>query len=80
MRLYKKYLVTERKYDDSAVENWIRDQLSGTDDKMSSKLMYSFAKKNYAGIDKGQFMNVWNELVADGFLVKVGGDNYKWEM
>ena len=80
MELYEKYLITERLFDASAVENWLRDQLSGTKRKTTARIMLQAAKRHFNGIGGDQFMNVWNDLIQDGFLILIGGDSYKWEM
>ncbi len=79
MGLHEKYLITERKFEDTAVENWIRDQLSGTRRKTTAQIMASSAKDHFKGIGGDQFMEVWNDLIKDGYLRKVSGDSYKWE-
>ena len=79
MRL-DKYLITERSFDASAVENWLRDQLSGTSRRTTAQLMLQSAKKYFKGMGGDQFMVIWNELVSDGYLIKISGDSYKWEM
>ena len=78
MRLQK--YITEAKIKDSAIENWIRDQLSGTKRKTTALNLLASAKKKFRGLGSDQFMEVWNSLIEDDYLVLVGGDSYKWEM
>jgi hypothetical protein len=61
------------------VENWIRDTLSGTTRKTTADLMYNLCKKKFKHTDKDDFEEIWNALIDDGYIVKAGGNNYKWE-
>lgn len=62
------------------IENWFRDTLSGTSRKTDADEMWNRCKKEFRGIDRDDFDEVWDSLIDDGYLVKAGGRDYKWEM
>lgn len=76
MRL-KEYI--NEKIDDSKIENYIRDSLSGTKRKTTAELMFNGMKKALKGVTKSQFMKVWKDLVDDGYLIQ-HGTSFSWEI
>ena len=71
-----KYLVNESTTSD--IENAIRDNLSDTDRKTTSDKLFLVIKQQYPKIKKNDFMKVWNSLIDDDYLVKIGS-SYRWE-
>jgi len=78
MDLIEKYLGEMTK--ENEIENHIRDHLSGNNRKVDQKTMWGFVKDNVKGVNKKTFDKVWKELIDDDFLIKAGGNTYKWEM
>ena len=64
---------------DNKIENFIRDNLSGTQRKTDQKTRWSMAKKNLKGVKEKDFNRIWKDLVDEKYLIKVG-NLYKWEM
>lgn len=74
----KESVLTEASTTD--VENFIRDMLSGTSRKATDTLMFKLCKKVFKKLDRDEFQEIWDSLVDDEYLVKAGGQNYKWEI
>ena len=75
---YEKHLVSE--VSSTYIENFIRDTMSMTGNKTSADIVYEMALVEFKGIKKPEFMKVWKDLVKEGFIIKVSGKLYKWEM
>jgi len=78
-----KGFITERKKlaspSESETANWIRDHLSGTQRVTTKDLMRNLFKSAFSGSTK-IFDETWDNLIDDGFLVKVSGNKFKWEL
>ena len=58
------------------VENFIRKSMNVA---KSQDAMWKLVKAKFKGdIDDGEFDEMWESFLEDGFLVKAGGDKYKW--
>ena len=70
-----------KEYDQSDIENFIRDHLSGTKRKTTKDLMWNFVKKEKMfKAKKNDFEDVWSGLVDDKYLIPIEKSNqYKWE-
>lgn len=71
---YEKHLVSESKAVE--IENFIRSSFIDTGN-VTREEVFNATVGSVAGVDKGIFMNVWSNLVADELFVKVSDDSYR---
>lgn len=82
MKTYSQFITEAKKISNPSsvdVENWVRDSLSGIKRTTTKDIMRGLFKKAFTGSTK-IFDEVWDDLIDDGFLVKVSGNKFKWEM
>lgn len=75
----REYMIDEKMVREDDISNAIRDHLSGTDRKTKFPLMFNALKSQFPGLNRSLAQKVWNDLIDDDYLIKVG-DSYKWEM
>ena len=79
-RVVKKYLIEKTGPRDDEIMALIRTEMYTTKKLLSQESAWEMVRDRFGGVERGQFLSIWNTLLTNGFLVKKNKEksDFKW--